>query len=100
MSIHSQRMSDLGPLTLDVAPRAPPVFLSAPAMPPDSVSIVIPAYNEARRLPPTLEELKRWAAGCAWPLEVIIVVEPGTDGTREIAADAAARQPNFRMLTY
>ncbi len=28
------------------------------------------------------------------------MVEPGTDGTREIAAEAAARQPNFRMLTY
>jgi len=69
-------------------------------MPPDSVSIVIPAYNEARRLPPTLEELTRWLAGCAWPVEVIIVVEPGTDGTREIAVDAAARQPNFRVVTY
>lgn len=28
------------------------------------------------------------------------MVEPGTDGTREIAAEAAARQPNFRMVTY
>lgn len=69
-------------------------------MPPDSVSIVIPAYNEARRLPPTLEEIERWAAGCAWPLEVVIVVEPGTDGTREIAAAAASRQPIFRVLSY
>lgn len=33
-------------------------------------------------------------------MEVVIVVEPSTDGTREIAAEAAARQPNFRVLTY
>lgn len=30
---------------------------------------------------------------------MIIVVEPGTDSTREIASEAAAREPNFRMLT-
>jgi dolichyl-phosphate beta-glucosyltransferase len=67
-------------------------------MPSGSVSIVIPVYNEARRLPPTLKELERWTAGCAWPVEVIIVVEPSTDGTGEIAADAAARQPNLRVI--
>lgn len=37
---------------------------------------------------------------CGRAVEVLIVVEPGTDGTREIAAEAAARQPNFRVLTY
>jgi dolichyl-phosphate beta-glucosyltransferase len=69
-------------------------------MPPDSVSIVIPAYNEARRLPPTLAELERWSAACGWPVEIWIVVEPSTDGTGEIAAEAAARQPNLHVLTY
>lgn len=69
-------------------------------MPPDSVSIIIPAYNEARRLPPTLAELERWMATFTRPVEVWIVVEPSTDGTREIAAEAAARQPNLHVLTY
>lgn len=36
--------------------------------------------------------------GFEWPVEVWIVVEPGTDGTREIAAAAAARQPNLRCI--
>jgi dolichyl-phosphate beta-glucosyltransferase len=93
-------MLDVGCWTLDVAPKASSMFPCAPAMPPESVSIVIPAYNESRRLPPTLEELMRWTAGREWPVEVLIVVEPSTDGTREIAAEAASRQPNFRMLTY
>lgn len=37
-------------------------------------------------------------AACARPVEVWIVVEPSTDGTREIAAEAAARQPNLRVI--
>jgi len=67
-------------------------------MSPESVSIVIPAYNEARRLPPTLATLAEWLRGCAWPVEVLIVVEPGTDATQEIAAAAAARQPQLRVI--
>jgi dolichyl-phosphate beta-glucosyltransferase len=64
----------------------------------DSVSIVIPAYNEAQRLPPTLAALADWQHGCERSIEIIIVVEPGTDRTREIATGAAARQPNLRVI--
>jgi len=67
-------------------------------MTPDTVSIVIPAYNEARRLPPTLLALAQWRRGCSWPVEVVIVVEPGTDDTRQIAEAAAAQQPNVRVI--
>jgi dolichyl-phosphate beta-glucosyltransferase len=75
------------------------VFLSALfSMSPDSVSIVIPAYNEARRLPPTLAALEDWRQNCAWSVEIIIVVEPGRDRTRELATEAAACQPNLRVI--
>jgi len=68
-------------------------------MSPDSVSIVIPAYNEARRLPPTLSALAEWRLRCTRSVDIIIVVEPGTDRTREIATAAAAGQPNLRVLS-
>ena len=64
----------------------------------DSVSIVIPAYEEARRLPRTLEQLAEWRMRCAFPTDILIVVEPGSDGTREIAAAAARREPNLQVL--
>jgi dolichyl-phosphate beta-glucosyltransferase len=84
---------------LEVAPATVSVFLSALfSMSPDSVSIVIPAYNEARRLPPTLAALADWRQGCAQSVEIIIVVEPGKDRTREIATEAAACQPNLRVI--
>lgn len=36
--------------------------------------------------------------GCAFPTDILIVVEPSTDGTREIAAAAARREPNLQVL--
>lgn len=67
---------------------------------PDSpfLSLVIPAYREATRLPRTLDELAGFGAGLGFPFEVIIVVEPGGDETLEIAAAFAARQAHFHVI--
>jgi dolichyl-phosphate beta-glucosyltransferase len=53
--------------------------------PPD-VSVIIPAYNEARRLPPTLEKIQRHLAGT--PHEIVVVDDGSADGTAERAAAA------------
>lgn len=62
------------------------------------LSIVIPAYNEARRLPRALAELTLFCAGLPAEHEVLIVVEPGSDSTLEIAAAHAARHPAFAII--
>jgi len=53
------------------------------------ISLVIPARNEARRLPATLDACQR--AMATWPFssEVVVFAEPSTDGTAELAEDHA-----------
>ena len=63
------------------------------------VSIVLPAYNEARRLPQSLRLLREHVA--SWPspsFEVLIVVEHSTDGTLELAREAVSEQANFHVI--
>jgi glycosyltransferase involved in cell wall biosynthesis len=61
------------------------------------VSIVIPAYNEALRLPrslPRLTAVIRKIAGA----EVIVVDDGSTDGTAAVAREALAEIPNGTVL--
>src|ERR1700733_6526854 len=62
------------------------------------LSIVVPAYNEARRLPPTLVALENFFRDFTRAYEVLIVVEQSTDGTLEIAAGQAAQQAHFQAI--
>jgi dolichyl-phosphate beta-glucosyltransferase len=50
------------------------------------LSVVIPAYNEAKRLPPTLEKVQRHLAGR--PHEILVVDDGSEDETAERAAAA------------
>jgi dolichyl-phosphate beta-glucosyltransferase len=62
------------------------------------LSLVLPAYHEARRLPSTLQELGEFVRGREFSIEVLIVVEQGTDGTFDIARKFAAQHPHFRAI--
>lgn len=53
------------------------------------LSIVVPAYNEARRLPGTLPRVIEYVTGLAEPAEIIVVDDGSTDGTGDAAAAAA-----------
>jgi dolichyl-phosphate beta-glucosyltransferase len=52
------------------------------------LSLVIPAYNEAHRLPATLGQIRDRRAAWDFDFEIIVVVEPSTDGTYAIAEAA------------
>ncbi len=47
-------------------------------------SVVIPAFNEAQRLPPFLETVVAYFEGRDEPYEVIVVDDGSTDGTAEL----------------
>jgi dolichyl-phosphate beta-glucosyltransferase len=62
------------------------------------LSLVIPAYNEARRLPNTLRELHDYCRRWARLFEVIIVVESSTDETLALAQAGTKTFPQLKVI--
>jgi dolichyl-phosphate beta-glucosyltransferase len=57
-----------------------------------SLSIIIPAYNEAKRLPASLVKLREYLSASQWDFAEIVVVDDGsTDSTVQVARDAGVR---------
>ena len=51
-----------------------------------SISIIIPAYNEEKRLPATLAQIREWLERDRWEFAEILVVDDGSrDGTVAVA---------------
>src|ERR1700691_717122 len=58
-----------------------------------SCSIVIPAYNEAKRLPRTLNSMLSFVKEAGWEAEIIVVNDGSIDNTSEGARQYAAANP-------
>lgn len=64
-----------------------------------SISIVIPAYNEEKRLPATLERIRQYLAGAGWDFAEILIVDDGSrDRTVAVAKKFAKRAGRVRVL--
>ena len=64
-----------------------------------SISIVIPAYNEARRLPSTLDTILGYVSARGWEEAEVIVVDDGsTDGTAALAERTGDRRSKVRVI--
>ena len=63
-----------------------------------SLSIVVPAYNEAESIAATLDDALRIGAGVARELEVLVCNDGSADDTARIVAAAAARDSRVRLL--
>ena len=65
----------------------------------DSLSIVIPAYNEERRLPQTLQQVLDWLALGKFSFREVIVVDDGSrDATARIAEEFARKNACVRLV--
>ena len=62
------------------------------------LSIVVPVYNEANRLPASLKLILDFLQAQSYPAEVIIVENGSRDATLKIAQDFAEQYPQIRVL--
>jgi dolichyl-phosphate beta-glucosyltransferase len=67
--------------------------------PAPELSIVVPAYNEAGRLPRTLESIRSYLRERRIAAEVIVVDDGSTDATAAVAGNLQAEFPELRLLS-
>ncbi len=62
------------------------------------LSIIIPAYNEERRLPATLQTILTFLETQTFEADVTVVDDGSTDGTAVVVEDLMAEHPNLKLL--
>jgi glycosyltransferase involved in cell wall biosynthesis len=67
------------------------------------LSVIIPAYNEASRLPRTLERVGDWVqrkrAVAGLEIEILVVDDGSTDGTPEVVREWQRRLDGLRLVS-
>lgn len=62
----------------------------------DSISVVIPVFDERESLRPLLDELLPVVRGLGRPAEVVLVDDGSRDGSRDLIVELAAAEPEVR----
>jgi dolichyl-phosphate beta-glucosyltransferase len=62
------------------------------------LSIILPAHNEEKRLPRTLDEVNSFVAAQSYPVEVVLVENGSQDRTLELARQHTAQMPYLQVI--
>jgi len=62
------------------------------------LSIIVPAYNEEKRISATLLDMDAVMASAGFPYEIIVVVDGAKDGTARVARELSPRVGNLRVI--
>ena len=62
------------------------------------LSLIIPAFNEENRLPPTLEKANRYFESKSFSHEIIIVDDGSSDRTAEVCRNSLGKNENFYVI--
>jgi dolichyl-phosphate beta-glucosyltransferase len=65
-----------------------------------ALTVILPCYNEAERLPGTLQALLAHLSAAPGEVEVLVVDDGSTDATATVAEAAAAADGRVRVLSY
>jgi dolichyl-phosphate beta-glucosyltransferase len=75
-----------------------PDLLFAPAK--VELTVVVPAYNEEKRLPSMLEEAYSYLSSRRSTFEILVVDDGSKDGTASFVREFSAGKPEIRLLSY
>lgn len=64
------------------------------------LSIVIPAYNESKRLPPSLEEIYKWLKKQGREWEIVIVDDGSTDDILKRLRELKKKIRDLKIISY
>jgi len=64
------------------------------------LAVVVPAYNEAPRVLPSLQRIREYLCGQDYTWAVTVVSDGSTDGTNEIVQEFCTSNPGFHLLAY
>ncbi|KAB2887424.1 MAG: glycosyltransferase, partial [Kofleriaceae bacterium] len=62
------------------------------------LSIIIPAYNEAERITPTLESMSAFLSAHPYRYEIVVVDDGSKDDTVALCRELAERIPHLRVI--
>ncbi len=62
------------------------------------LSVIIPVYNEAKRIEKTLRSVNEYLSKQTYNYEVLIINDGSTDETSKIVSDFVLRASNFKLL--
>ena len=63
------------------------------------LSVVVPAYNEERRLPPSLDRIREYLTARELTYEVLVADDGSRDRTPELVSQRAQGWPQLRLVT-
>jgi glycosyltransferase involved in cell wall biosynthesis len=65
-----------------------------------TLSVIVPAYNEEKRLPETLKKVREYLNKQKYTSEVIVVDDGSKDKTHDIAEDLVKDWEGFKVVSY
>jgi dolichyl-phosphate beta-glucosyltransferase len=68
------------------------------SQPPD-LSILVPSYNEKRRLPKTLDTIFEYLQSRPYRAEILVIDDGSSDGTAEVVTAYQQKYPGLRLIS-